>query len=266
MADFIEKLTQTWPAKIGRSFIDALTLPGDVYAGRTPIMGADGHTNPEVVNRSADLAGLIMGGTFAGVPARAGEAVLGAGPIRMLPADNYLAPLSKYTKRIYRETSPESALSDLPHSNVSASYGPGGAPRQFYADTPDLALGQGANKGVRIEYDASPFEGVINTKKPGWDFNFQNGSAEYIAAPRAGVDPREAVKSFTVDKNALAQAPRVVQAQFRRLVDRLSSESWTVSDQKEMIELARKYGLAGLAPIVAAAATARDFSELTGAQ
>jgi len=80
------------------------------------------------------------------------------------------------------------------------------------------------------------------------------------------VDPREAVKSFTVDKNALAQAPRVVQAQFRRLVDRLSSESWTVSDQKEMIELARKYGLAGLAPIVAAAATARDFSELTGAQ
>jgi hypothetical protein len=33
-----------------------------VYQGNTPIMGEDGHTNPEVINRSADLAGALMGG------------------------------------------------------------------------------------------------------------------------------------------------------------------------------------------------------------
>lgn len=36
----------------------AATLPGDVYTGKTPITGPDGHTNPEVINRSAELASL----------------------------------------------------------------------------------------------------------------------------------------------------------------------------------------------------------------
>lgn len=34
----------------------AVTLPGDVVSGKTPIMGEDGHTNPEVIDRSFDLA------------------------------------------------------------------------------------------------------------------------------------------------------------------------------------------------------------------
>lgn len=34
----------------------AITLPGDVASGKTPIMGEDGHTNPEVINRSFELA------------------------------------------------------------------------------------------------------------------------------------------------------------------------------------------------------------------
>jgi hypothetical protein len=36
----------------------AVTLPGDVYTGKTSITGPDGHTNPEVINRAADLASL----------------------------------------------------------------------------------------------------------------------------------------------------------------------------------------------------------------
>lgn len=37
----------------------AVTLPGDVYTGKTSITGPDGHTNPEVINRAADLASLV---------------------------------------------------------------------------------------------------------------------------------------------------------------------------------------------------------------
>jgi hypothetical protein len=36
----------------------AVTLPGDVYTGKTSVIGPDGHTNPEVINRSLELAGL----------------------------------------------------------------------------------------------------------------------------------------------------------------------------------------------------------------
>lgn len=54
-------LSQTWPARMARSVYDAVTLPGDVYSGRTPITGDDGRTNPEVINRAADLAGVMVG-------------------------------------------------------------------------------------------------------------------------------------------------------------------------------------------------------------
>lgn len=36
----------------------AVALPGDVYTGKTPIVGPDGNINPEVINRSAELASL----------------------------------------------------------------------------------------------------------------------------------------------------------------------------------------------------------------
>lgn len=38
----------------------AVALPGDVFSGKTSIVGPDGHTNPEVIRRSAELAGLAM--------------------------------------------------------------------------------------------------------------------------------------------------------------------------------------------------------------
>jgi hypothetical protein len=111
-------LGKTWPAKLAQSTWGALTLPGDVYAGKTQIpsamgvpgaapadagevrmepnsfgslMGmtggwsAPGHESP--IARSADLAGLVMSGTGASAPAGA----VGAGPVRRaasLPMDH----------------------------------------------------------------------------------------------------------------------------------------------------------------------------------
>lgn len=67
----LERLGQTWPARLGRSLYDAATLPGDVYAGRVDPRSDEG------IGRAADLAGLVMGGTFSGAPFGA----LGAGPV-----------------------------------------------------------------------------------------------------------------------------------------------------------------------------------------
>lgn len=61
MATLTEKLAETWPAKMARALLEGVTLPGDVYSGKTQVTDADGRTNPEVINRSAELAGLMVG-------------------------------------------------------------------------------------------------------------------------------------------------------------------------------------------------------------
>lgn len=68
-----------WPVKLARSVIGAVALPGDVYSGKVPVTGEDGRSNPEVINRAAELAALAQGGTFASAPVAAGEFALGAG-------------------------------------------------------------------------------------------------------------------------------------------------------------------------------------------
>lgn len=51
----------TWPAKLAKAVYSGLTLPGDVAQGNVSITGEDGHTNPEVINRSWEAAntGLV---------------------------------------------------------------------------------------------------------------------------------------------------------------------------------------------------------------
>jgi hypothetical protein len=51
-------LGDTWPAKLAKSIYSAVTLPGDVAQGNVSMTGEDGRTNPEVINRSFDLAGV----------------------------------------------------------------------------------------------------------------------------------------------------------------------------------------------------------------
>jgi len=65
LASLGQKLAQTWPARMARDAWGAVTLPGDVYQGNVSMYGDDGRTNPEVINRSMDLAGLVTGGSYA---------------------------------------------------------------------------------------------------------------------------------------------------------------------------------------------------------
>jgi hypothetical protein len=72
-------LADTWPARAARGIYNAFMLPGDVYQGNVSITGEDGRTNPEAIARSADLAGLMMGGSLGAIP----EGAVGSGFARM---------------------------------------------------------------------------------------------------------------------------------------------------------------------------------------
>jgi hypothetical protein len=51
-------LGDTWPARLAKSIYSAVTLPGDVAQGNVSMTGEDGHSNPEVINRAAELASI----------------------------------------------------------------------------------------------------------------------------------------------------------------------------------------------------------------
>jgi hypothetical protein len=57
--ELVKALSGTWPAQMAKSAVGAAALPGDVYAGRVDPMSQQG------IERAADLAGFVTGGSFA---------------------------------------------------------------------------------------------------------------------------------------------------------------------------------------------------------
>ncbi len=116
--------------------------------------------------------------------------------LKQKPTDNYVKPLNEYSDNLYRETSPERTIEILPNSNVMVDMSQG----VYLANTPDLALGQGINKGVTIEFDAGGLKGKINTDKPAWEMAWDNGDAEFVGRGNEQTDYQNAVKSISIDK------------------------------------------------------------------
>jgi hypothetical protein len=76
---------------VAQGLLHAAKLPGDVYQGNVSMLDEYGRTNPEVIGRSAELAGLVMGG---GMPmAERGALGMAGGRIRALPSPETLQAL-----------------------------------------------------------------------------------------------------------------------------------------------------------------------------
>lgn len=140
---------------------------------------------------------------------------------RELPRDNYRGPLSRYAKTLYRETDLEGLRMMLGDVQTDMSHD-----RIYVADTPDLAMGQGSNKGVLIEFDAEGLEGTINLSKPTSRLLFEQGSAEYIAVNHQPAYTR-AIRRFTVKKEAEKSADRATRVRFAGVLANLTREGWT---------------------------------------
>jgi hypothetical protein len=103
----IAALAGTWPVRAAKSGLAAIQLPGEVYQGNVSMYGEDGRTNPEVIGRSADLAGTAMlGGPLGGVPKGAiGSSMshLDALNLRLSNERNRLAKARTATEREQRQ-------------------------------------------------------------------------------------------------------------------------------------------------------------------
>ncbi|MDF0750270.1 hypothetical protein NLU14_08510 [Marinobacter sp. 71-i] len=140
--------------------------------------------------------------------------------------------------RMYRETSPES-VGDLIRETLSNSPERGAVRNLFVTDDPDLAIGQGGNKGAMIEFDGEYLSGGEH-RKPGTGVV---GGKEY----QADYVNQNAIRRFTLPKGArLRGAARVFASKHfdRRTLDDGTTEytrkNPSESDRQSAIGRARK--------------------------
>lgn len=107
---------------------------------------------------------------------------------------------SESSKTLYQEMSIGRLGQILPGSSVY-SESPFGVAESYFATTPDLALGQGKNKGVVIEVDGD-FKTRINTDKPGLDFVQKMGGGQELIGKVSDKNLSEKIRSVTIKPGA----------------------------------------------------------------
>lgn len=94
--------------------------------------------------------------------------------IRKPLRENFLRRIEREVPELYRETNGSRFL------NFFGGNYPFGAPRWNFAETPDMALGQGNNKGLRFKIKTEGLEGKVNRDKPGLEQAYLSGMGEFI--------------------------------------------------------------------------------------
>jgi hypothetical protein len=123
----------------------------------------------------------------------------------------YTGKLTDLTDVVYREM----PFDEFRIIKSDSGFGLGG--RQIWvSNSPDLALGQGPWPKVLVEYDASVFGDVRPGNKPGWQFSWDSGSAEFLVRPDeySGLREIDAVKSLIIPNETI---PTIKQWQLQSL-------------------------------------------------
>lgn len=110
------------------------------------------------------------------------------------PTNNYLRVLGDEAPVLHREMSPDAFMA------MHQGDGPMGAARVFFADSPEMALGQGNNRGIRIQVGSSDLQGKLNRSKPGMDLMYEQRQAEWEVMAHNGQIANR-IQKVTVDED-----------------------------------------------------------------
>lgn len=144
--------------------------------------------------------------------------------------------------KLYRETNIE-GLTSLLRETLSNTVEQGAVTSLFVADSPDLALGQKRNVGVKIQFDGELVSGEKNIK-PGTGIGGVTGN-EY----KTDYINRNAIESFTIPKGVKLKGVSNVFAkqQFNKIDNSNGSTTYTRKDLSD-----KQQQPAGLEPITSA--------------
>ena len=137
--------------------------------------------------------------------------------------------LGKIAPKLFRETSVSRANELLPTTRVRSETG-----ELFFSNNSDLALGQGKNKGVLLEFDTpANFRGSVNKAMPNAEFLAEQGSFEVSGMIGKGTNAELHPLLSSVTVKADAVGDKVSNIVFNRSLKELVSKlGWT----KEILE------------------------------
>lgn len=124
--------------------------------------------------------------------------------------------LSKFADIVYHETAGSELRYMLPNGAMR-----GQSPTVWLSNHPDLATGQGANKGVLITADAPGIEGKLSLRKPMAAYNYQGNQAEFTS----DYIPPKNIRSVTVLPDA-----QIDKTNRSYILDYFKQNNWTKSN------------------------------------
>ncbi|WP_394648156.1 thermonuclease family protein [uncultured Sphingomonas sp.] len=192
-------------------------------------------------------------------------AIAPASQPRPLPRDTYRGPISDHAPVIWREMgfgSEGFGRLTMPSEYAGRWRNEGGTDLLQFADTPALATGQGANKGILFEYDAAPFVGRPKLDKPGSPLAWQNGAGEYTTSGVTQEMLQSALRGFKIKPGAVDDLPSRDRAILTRITDDLQSRGWTRSVTDDGSEIYRRPSAEGAGS--AAMASEIEAPSITG--
>jgi len=192
--------------------------PGDAMVGAlTGALSRSGSAS----NPMADVLGQTAGGGMAQQQAPGG---------RIRPDVKYRGPLAERIKgKVYRETDAGEAEQMLMGRNAGDD--------RYYATSKNLALGQGRNRGIKLESDPRQLEGKIDRTKPASRMLETKGHGEILANANTAKNLQDSIRRVTVDKSL--KRDKLERAQTTNLIKKLAREGWTRTEQGSNIILKR---------------------------
>ena len=148
---------------------------------------------------------------------------------RTIPADNFTRDLSAETDTLYREMSGEGFL-DLFGGNQ-----PFGAPVFMFAESKDMALGQGKNRGITIQVDTQGLRGRPVFNKPALKQAYLDRMGEF----EVKAQPSEVLKNITsidVAANAFDGLTKGQQSNLNKILDSFKANGVTVNKPEQGLE------------------------------
>lgn len=175
-------------------------------------------------------------------------------PGRTTMEPTHLGPMDRFADRLYRETSLDDLELYLPNGQAADRVKMAGD--IYMADTPDLALGQGGNVGVVLEFDAAGLQGKLDTTKPTAGLGFQQGSgSEYVARYNDGGRFKNALRAVRIKTDAQTGSFGA-NVRVPRLLAGLEQAGWTRTEGKGFIQYERPRAEA--APLAPASSRVAD--------
>lgn len=208
-----------------------------VVEGRRPAQAADEAVPaPDAAARTAEAPTAEAPAPQA-APAAEAFAAPAPTPRPVAEAPQGRVPLNEVAPRMWRETSPELAEEFFPTSTTRGRLDP--RTDVFLSDNPDLALGQGDNRGVMLEFDLtdSPLEGHLSRAKPTWSMMWEDGAgSEFVASYNQPGAYRSALRAARFRMSDIGPQQRV---RWNNMLRRLEAQGWTRTEADGVVTVVR---------------------------